>query len=249
MKSKLLSWLCSTGLDEQRAELYLASLAKGEATAAELADAIRMKRTAVYDNLRLLESRGYIQTVKHGKRNTFVALSPKELQQRFDHLRDQLKDILPDFMALSGGDSSAPSVRVFQGPYAAREVFEDILQNAKNEYVYVSPQMLTAQMLDKAYIKKWIERRVAKGIRSRSLRVQGKNVSDPVFLEEASYLRQIRYLPGYVDLKASIYIYGNSIGVISTRQENIAYILHSADMAFSLKQIFDFMWGISLKSS
>ncbi len=244
MKSNLLSWLLSTGLDEQRAELYLAALAKGEATAAELADAMKMRRTAVYDNLRILEARGYIQTIKHGKRSAYVALHPKELQKRFENLRDQLKDLLPDFLSLYAGSSNAPFVQTFQGPHAAREMFEDILKVVKDEYVYFSPQLLMAQMLDKSYIKKWIERRVKKGIHSRSLRVQGKNVSDPVFSDEATFLRQIRYLPGYVDLKASIYIYGNNIGIISTRTENTAFIIHSPDLAFSLKQIFEFLWGV-----
>lgn len=248
MKSNLLGWLLSTGLDEQRAELYLAALSKGEATAAELADAMKMRRTAVYDNLRILESRGYIQTIKHGKRATFIALHPKELQKRFEGLRDQLKDLLPDFLSLYAGSSNTPFVQIFQGQHAAREVFEDILKITKDEYVYFSPPLLTAQMLDKTFIKKWIERRVKKKICSRSLRVQGKNVSDPAFSEEAKYLRQIRYLPGYVDLKASIYIYQNNIGIISTYKEGAAFIIHSPDLAFSLKQLFEFLWSLSPRS-
>lgn len=247
MKSNILSWLLQTGLDEQRAELYLAALSKGEASAAELADAVHMRRTAVYDNLRILESRGYVRTVRHDKRSVFVALHPKELQKRFDGLRDQLKDLLPDFLSLYAGSSGAPFVQTFQGAHAARHVFEDILTSTKDEYVYFSPPLLTAQMLDKAYIKKWIARRVAKGIRSRSLRVQGKTVTDPTFSQEESFLRQIRYLPTYVDLKASLYIYGNNIGIISTRAEGAAFIIHSADLAFSLRQLFEFLWGISGK--
>lgn len=245
MKSNLIGWLTSTGLDEQRAELYLAALSKGETTAAELADEMNMRRTAVYDNLRILQKRGYIQVIKHGKRYIFVALHPKELQKRFDHLRDQLKDLLPDFLSYYAGSSALPFAQMFQGPQAAREVFEDILKVAKEEYLYFSPQILTAQMLDKSYIKQWIERRIKKGISSRSLRVKGKSVSDPFFSEERKALRQIRYLPGHIDLKASIYLYGNNIGILSTRQEHVAYIIHSPDLAYSLKQIFEFVWGIS----
>lgn len=244
----MIAWLLSIGLDEQRAELYLTALSKGEATAAELADAMKMRRTAVYDNLRVLEARGYIQVIKQGKRSVFVALHPKELQKRFDNLRDQLKDLVPDFLSLYAGSSKTPFVQVFQGPHAAREMFEDIINVAKDEYVYFSPQILTAQMLSKTYIKKWIERRVKKGIRSRSLRVPIKTVSDPVFSEETAYLRQIRYLPAYVDLKSSIYIYGNNVGIISTRHENSAYIIYSPDLAFSLRQIFEFLWGISSRT-
>jgi len=247
MNSNLLSWLISTGLDEQRAELYLACLAKGETTAVELAEAVKIGRTAVYDNLRVLEERGYVRTVHHGKRKVFVALHPKELQKRFDGLRDQLKDLLPDFLSVYGGESNAPFVQSFQGPHAAREVFEDILATTKDEYVYFSPPQLTAQTLDKTYIKKWIDRRVKKGVASRSLRMQNKNVSDPEFSKEKEYNRQIRYLPSYVDLKASVYIYGSNVGIISTSKEGAAFIIHSSDFAFSLKQLFEFMWSLGVK--
>lgn len=245
MSASLLSWLVSTGLDAQRAELYLAALAKGEATAAELADQSKIRRTAVYDNLRVLETRGYIQVVKKGKRSVFVALHPKDLQKRFDHLRDQLKDLLPDFLSHYAGSSALPFTQTFQGPHAARELFEDLLKTAKKEYVYFSPPVLTAQMLDKNYIKQWITRRMKKGISSRSLRVKSKLVSDPFFSEERPALRQIRYLPGQVDLKASIYLYGDRIGILSTRKESAAWIIHSADLAYSLKQLFELLWGIS----
>jgi len=101
--------------------------------------------------------------------------------------------------------------------------------------------------LDKTYIKKWIDRRVKKGVASRSLRMQNKNVSDPEFSKEKEYNRQIRYLPSYVDLKASVYIYGSNVGIISTSKEGAAFIIHSSDFAFSLKQLFEFMWSLGVK--
>lgn len=247
--NNLLAWLLSTGLEEKRAELYVVALSQGEATAKELADSIGMHRTAVYDNLRALEERGYMKTVRHGKRKVFVPLHPKELYKKFDSQRDQLKDLLPDFLALYATEESKPFVQVFEGQFAAREVYEDILTVTKKEYVYFSPSELTLQTLDRSYIEKWIGRRVAKGIHSRSLRIKSKVIkNDPVFNDEQIYLRQIRYLPEYVEFKSSIYVYEQNIGVISTKKEGSAFIIHSPDLAFSFRQIFEFMWGISLRS-
>lgn len=248
MKNNLLAWLLSTGLDEQRADLYLAALSRGEATAKDLANDLKIGRTAVYDNLRALEERGYVKTILHGKRKMFVPLHPKELYKKFENQKQQLKDLLPDFLALYATEDKQPFVQLFEGPLAAREVFEDIIATAKKEYLYFSPSELTLQTVDKSYMKKWIERRVAKGFHSRSLRVKSKIVHEPIFNEQAPYLRQIRYLPEYVDLKASIYIYEQNIGVISTRREGAAFVIHSPDLAFSFKQIFEFLWGISLRS-
>ncbi len=141
-----------------------------------------------------------------------------------------------------------PFVQLFQGQYAAREVYEDIINTTETEYAYLSPSRLTLQMVDRKYIEQWITRRVKKGINSRSLRVKEKNVpNESIFNNETEYLRKIRYLPAYVDLKASIYIYGNNIGVISTQKEGSSFIIHSSDLSFSFMQIFEFLWGISMK--
>ncbi len=249
MKSNLLQWLISTGLDEQRASLYLAALSKGETTAGELAQDISVGRTAVYDNLRVLEERGYVSVIRKGKRKVFIPTHPKELYKKFDGQRHQLKDLLPDFLALYSEKGLQPFVQLFQGPYAAREVYEDILATTKERYSYFSPSQLTLQVVDRAYIEDWVGRRVKKCIQSRSLRVKTQDVPDePLFNEEVNYLRQIRYLPSYVDLKASIYIYEKNIGVISSIKEGTSFIIHSQDLSFSFLQIFEFLWSISMKS-
>ncbi|MBI2410592.1 MAG: TrmB family transcriptional regulator [Candidatus Kerfeldbacteria bacterium] len=249
MNTQLLQWLITTGLDEQRAQVYLATLSLGEATAKEIADTVGLGRTAVYDNLRVLEQRGYMHTLHEGKRKIFVPLHPKELYKKFDQQKQQLKDLLPDFLALYAEEGKQPFVQMFTGTHAAREVFEDILAVTKKEYCYLSPQNLTYSMVDKAYMKTWVARRVKKGIQSKSLRVKGRDVrGEAIFMEEEKYLRQIRYLPAYVDLKSSIYIYENNIAVISTKKESAAFIIYSPDLAFSFRHIFDFLWNVSMKS-
>ncbi len=249
MNSNLLSWLISTGIDEQRAKLYITSLSKGASTASELADSMKLNRTAVYDNLRVLEEKGYVQVVHEGKRKLYNPLHPKELYKQFDSKRQQLKDLMPDFLATYSEEGSEPMAQLFKGRYAAREVHEDILESAGDEYIYFSSPELALQTYDKKYIEEWVRRRVKKRIQSRSLRVKSEKVKDmAIFSEEAKYLRQIRYLPTYMELKSSVYIYGNNIALISTKNESTAAIIHSPDTAYSLKQIFEFLWSISMKS-
>ena len=204
MKSNLLSWLCSTGLDEQRAEIYLTVLSLGETTASVLAKKMRAGRTTMYDNLRVLEERGYIQTINQGKRKLFIPLHPKELYKKIENQKDQLKDLLPDFLSVYADASSHPFVQLFNGPLAAREVFEDILNATKKEYVYFSPPKETIKMVDRSYMTKWVERRIKKGIMSRALRVPSKDVKDDYFRGDSKMLRDVRYLHGALDLKSTI---------------------------------------------
>lgn len=248
LNTNLLSWLIDSGLNEQRAKLYLVALERGRATAAELAKEMKMNRTAIYDNLRALEEKGYVNLISEGKRKVYIPLHPSNLQRQFQAKQQQLKELMPDFLSIYASENAAAMVQMFEGKYAAREVYEDMLRVTKKEYLYVSPPQLTHLMVDETEMKKWIARRVKKGIRSRSLRVRGKDApSIKEYNAEEPYLREIRYLPMYVDLKATIYIYENNIGVISTTHEGHAFIVHSPDMAYSLRQIFEFLWSVGMK--
>jgi len=250
MNTQLLAWLESAGLDKGRARIYLAALRRGEATAADLARDLKMTRTTMYDNLRILEERGFARTVRRGKRKTFVPLQPKELARRIREQGERLKDLLPAFLALSAGSAPPPFAETFSGPFAAREVFEDILRHAEGEYVYFSAPEETARTVDRRFMAAWVKRRVAKNIRSRALRVKAAAAArlDPAYAAEEPFLRQIRYLPSYVGLSCSIYVYGQRIGIIGTQREQAAYVIRSPDLAFSMKQLFEFLWGLGVKA-
>lgn len=249
MKENLTQFLLSLGLSEQRAKLYLACLSLGKGTASELAETMNFGRTAVYDNLNFLEEKGFLRMVHEGKRKIYIPLHPKELYQKIVNQKDQIKDLLPDFLAIFASQTKEPFVQVFTGINAAREIFEDILKTAPKEYIYFSAPEITWKTVEEKYMKEWVSRRVAKKIHARRLQTKKQETLQREWLnEEEKYLRKIRYLPEYLDLKNSIYIYGNNIGVISTREENAAFIIYSPDFAYSLKQIFEFLWQISLRS-
>ena len=244
MKNNLLAFLLSIGLDEQRARLYLLALSKGDASASELAKEMKIGRTAIYDNLKVLEQGGYIKTINEGKRKRYIALHPTELHKNLKQKQSQLKDLLPDFLALYADKTKQPFVQLFTGKHAAREVFEDILTVAPKEYCYISTPEVTLHTIDKNYMKKWVQRRVSKKIHARALRVT-TNLSpkDEIFNEQTKYLREIRYLPPYLELTSTIYIYKNNIAIITSRQELSAAIIYSPDTAKTLKQIFNFLWN------
>ena len=149
MKNNLISWLQATGLDEQRANIYLTLLGQGEATAKQIAELVNVGRTAVYDNLRVLQNHGYVNMVRQGRRQIYLPLHPDELYRKFESQKQQLKDLLPDFLSLYAEKDSRPFVQAFQGHFAAREVYEDILRVAEKEYIYVSPSELTLQVVDR----------------------------------------------------------------------------------------------------
>lgn len=242
-------WLKSIGLNEAQAAVYLSTLAVGDGNAKEIAEKSDVSRTGIYEYLEQLQEEGLVREVNVGNRKKYVALHPKELYKRQQAITSQLKDLLPDFLALYVQDSKAPFIQQFEGANAARNIFEDILDCGVSEYSYLSAPHKTYNAVEKSFFKDWIARRLKKGIRARALRVPNDVApNDELFNAGEKYLRQIRYLPSYLDLKATVYIYGNNVGIVSARDEARAYLIYSPDFSFTMKSIFDLLWQIGTKS-
>ena len=249
MNTTIMAWLLDLGLDEQRSKIYLAALSQGECRASDLAKTLGKSRTAIYDNLQFLERRGFLRRIQEGKRQLFVPLHPKELLKKVQSQQQQLEELLPDFLAVYAAKTKQPFVQLFRGNQASREVYEDILQVKPKSYIYLSSPRQTYKSIDKRYIREWVKRRVKLGIRSRGLRTEKlAHPDDQIFSGQENYLRELRYLPANLDLRSTIYVYLNNIGVISGDEEQTAVIIYSPDLAATLQQIFDFLWVIGRKT-
>jgi sugar-specific transcriptional regulator TrmB len=246
MNRELINWLTRAGLDEQRSSIYLAVLARYECKAAEIAADLGMSRTAMYDNLSFLEQRGFISKVRKGRVSFFKALQPHELEARFRSQLNQLNDLLPLFSSLASSKVAQPSIQRFKDEYAARHVFEDILAKRPEEYLYISNPVETYKMLTRRYITRWIQRRVELNIRAKGIRtVRLTDPADKIFTEEKKYLRSLRYLPEHFSFSATIYLYDNSVGLISSYRENEALIINSRDISSTFRNFFEILWGVS----
>jgi sugar-specific transcriptional regulator TrmB len=100
MKTNILSWLKSSGLDEQRANIFLALLSLGESTAKQISEKVKLGRTAVYDNLRILEEKGYAKSIRLGKRQKFVPTHPKELYKQYESKKTTVKRTASGFFGI-----------------------------------------------------------------------------------------------------------------------------------------------------
>ncbi len=244
----LLTWLLDSGLEEQRAKVYLTALSHGEAKAKDLAEATGLSRTAIYDNLRILVEQGYLHEIHEGKRKLYVPLHPKELYKKVNNHKRQLKELLPDFLATYADEGKQPFVQLYAGKHAAREIFDDILKRAPKEYLHISSPEVIYRAMEKRYIHEWVRRRVYRGIRSRSLRTQADTAHiTPIFDEEEKYLREIRYLPPHVSLQSAIYVYGDHVGIISSMNEESSCLIYSPNLAFTLRAVFNVLWDVSSK--
>lgn len=245
MNHDIVHWLTESGLDEQRATVYLAVLERFECRASEIAQALGIGRTTIYDNLDYLERRGFVSKYKKGNFHVFKALQPHELEIRYKNHLTQLQELLPLFSTIAQSKSSLPTIQRFKGPFAARNIFEDILAKKPEEYCYISNPVETYKMVTRRYITRWIHRRVESKICCRGIRtLRLTDPGDRVFSEEKNFLRKLRYLPQGITFHATIYIYNDSVGLISSFREDEAMIINSPDISRTFQSFFEMIWRI-----
>jgi sugar-specific transcriptional regulator TrmB len=249
MNEELITWLMDIGLEEQLAKIYLLTLSKGSCRASDISKELKLNRTAIYNNLDRLEELGYVIKIKICKQLLYSAISPKDLNRRMKVRMSRLEDLMPLFLMQSKNSDSEPVFQFFQGKDSARNVFEDILKVRPKEYFYISNPVETYKTLSRNYIEKWIEKRVKLNIHSKGIRtVKLESAADKVFSEEKPYKRTLRYLPANMSFGSTIYIYGDSVGIISSFKENRTIIIKSKDIAYTFEQFFNLIWQMSNKS-
>lgn len=239
------------GLDEKEINVYLACLELGSSAIVPIVNRIRMPRTTVFHILERLGELKLIEIVLKGNRHLYVPYPPRQivtlLKQQKEDLEGKINTLegsIPELMKLYHLSPFQPKVRFFQG-MEIRKIYEEILETPIDEAYYVGENDKLIGLLGEDYMKKWIERRIKKGIVSKSIRVRSAEREEEVFSNEESYLRKIRYAPEGFQCPTHILIYGDNVVFITTGEEKFGLVITSRETAQSMENWFGELWKIS----
>lgn len=122
--------LTDLGLTSSETKVYMTGLKTGPTSIQELAKKAKLSRTATYEIVAALQSKGLFSSFERGKKKFFAAESPESAVSHFKgyiaKLGDQLtrfEKALPELALLVGGEK--PTVRIFEGDDAVFAVFRD----------------------------------------------------------------------------------------------------------------------------
>lgn len=235
------------GLSPRQARIYVALLRLGNATPAQLAQAAAVKRPTAYEALEDLCARGLATRAVAGRRRTYAAAPPARLLDEAAERQRRLKALLPDLQALVTTAATArPRLVYREGIEGVRQVHEDLLTARDREYRYFggSSEMLGA--MGEAYIKDYVRRRVAKGIRSLSIRWRSHEVALPCLADGERWLRRTRFLdiaPG--DGLSGLFIYDRRIAITSSSREGYGMVVESEGLSGLLRLVWEALWNVA----
>jgi sugar-specific transcriptional regulator TrmB len=241
--------LMQLGLHETEARFYLAALELGEAPMRDIAEKAGISRTNAYDVYARLEEQGLVSEVDgaNGKAIHVVAAPPEQLYAMFEDRRRKLERLMPELDSLHVRSRTKPRVRYFQGADGIKRVLDDTLACRSRQLLGILSMRDLYQTPGRAWMDDLVQRRIAAGVRLRAIRSPANDVHAH-WPESADDLRQLRFAPASFMFSMTTYIYDEKVAIISSRRENFAMTIESAEHATMQTYLFEALWAASSKA-
>ncbi len=237
------SVLSKLGLNDKKADIYLACLESRGLTAYAIAKKVGLKRPTVYDILNSLMKEGlvYISFKKSAK--CFYPAEPEILLKKLKKRENELTEIMPILNSLyNKPNSRKPIIKYYEGVEGIKEMYNDSLTSLKRGeemLVYCGQDIL--RYLPK-YVDQYVKERVKKGIRVRGIYKKTKELitymdKNKEQLREVKLVNEIMF-----SLNNEINIYNNKLAIASYNKEFFGILIESEEVFKSQKTIFELAW-------
>ena len=239
---KIQETLEQLGMHEKKAEVYLACLELGNATAYLIAKKVGLKRPTVYDIANQLMREGILHKSMRGNVKYFSPADPEKLIQLLKTKEKNIREVMPGLQSLYNSPKSKPLIRYFEGKEGIIEMYEDSLRSCRKGdeiLAYVGEDVL--KHLPR-HAEDYVRRRVEKGILLRGIYKKEKELL--AYTEKSQQqLRTARVLDKKdFPVSNETNIYKNKIAIASYGREMFGMIVESAEIARSQKAIFELAW-------
>jgi len=230
------------GFSENESKIYLALLELGAANVSDIAEKSKVKRTSCYVILEELLKKSLITKTKLKGKTQYLAESPERLLKIAQEREEILKTFMPQFQSLYNLSETKPKIKFYEGQAGYISICEDSLERSGNEILFIGNldnlhEVVTTEWDNRVYIPTRVKNN--KHIRIATLESESMKNLQKKDLEQ---LRQIRFLPEGTKFDASMFIYGDTISIISSEKELMGLIIDSKPIAQMAKSMFEFIW-------
>ena len=230
------------GMHEKKAEVYLACLELGNATAYLIAKKVGLKRPTVYDIVSQLMREGLLHKSMRGNVKYFSPTDPEKLIQILKTKEKNIREAMPGLQSLYNSPKSKPLTRYFEGKEGIAEMYEDSLRSCRKGdeiLAYVGEDVL--RHLPK-HAEDYVRRRVEKGIVLRGIYKNNPELAK--YTEKSREQLRVAKILDEKDFPIAneTNIYKNKIAITSYGTEMFGMIIESSEIARSQRAIFELAW-------
>lgn len=236
--------LAAFGLDAKEREAYLALLRAGQMTITPLSRMLDLPVTTVQSVLGRLEKTGLVRVTARKSRHAYDAHDPAVLRRILERRLQETGGVIPLLQKLRSEPGAAPKIRIY---YRERvtDIFHQAL-TAKDKTVF---EMVAAEDLQDILGEKFhfTKRRVERGVRLKSLRVESREIKKYSAAAHIRELREAKFLPRELTFRASIMFWDDTVAFFTTKEEGLAWMVESRTMRQTAEQLFGLLWSVSRK--
>jgi DNA-binding MarR family transcriptional regulator len=232
----------SLGLSQKEAQVYLALLRTGKASASLIAENAGLKRPTTYLILAELRKKGCVLKMPGSKKQMFIAKSPEELIETAQKNMSYALGVLPQLMNMFS--THDPKVRTihFEGLDGMREALWYRLNELKGSEVvafFGSTEEASSDLID--LFHSWNSALASSAIELRSIVPNAKNLKkfrdkDMEYGFEPKLMSPTDYTS-----KTSIDITTKFVRILMFKEQQ-AVIIENPIVAKAMKEIFGMIW-------
>jgi sugar-specific transcriptional regulator TrmB len=232
------------GLGESDRAAYLALLPLGEATLSPISRASGLRLTTAQSVMARLADLGLVRVSLRRSRHVYEALDPSVLRKILERQAEELAGIIPDLKKLKSDVAVAPRIRVFD-----RERMTDVFHQALGARSKLVHEIVAAKDLQDVLGERFhfTRRRVAAGVRLRSLRVESREIKRYSAAVHARELREAKFLPRELAFRCSIMFWDDTVAFFTTKDEGLAWTVRSRAARETWAQLFELLWSVGRK--
>lgn len=243
------------GFGDDATALYLRIVQDGATTGGELARVSRMARATVYDALGKLVEQGLVrQSLYRGvKRYTAEPVSRvsdilDDKIARLTAAQTAFAALRPALEARRAAHFVPPSLQMFDGPEAVRNILNDMLLYRDLDTRSFWPIAVAIDALSAEFFRAHNARRIENNIRVKAIWPQSRTVdiaAHPYLGSGRAHLRETRIAPLNIDFAMGYWIYGTRVAFLSSKSEAVGFIIESREMAEMMSVQHKIMWKLS----
>ncbi len=237
---KTLTALTQYGLTDRQAHVYLACLEFGTASIQKISKRVQIARSSCEATLEQLILRGFVTSHKHKNVRKYSPEDPRNIIKIAEQKVDTLSQLLPNLTDLFLKNNIIRSVRMYEGKNGINSILEEILNEAKILYGFGSADDLYSAIGETfpEFRKRRIQKKIpVKVILKDTPQARQRQLMGP------QELREVRLVDNLGDFSSLMFMWDSKIASFSLREEIIAVVIESKEIATGQRAMFDFIWN------
>ena len=228
------------GLSTKEAQVYLATLMRGNTTALSISRKAKLPKTTTADILASLVKQKLVSKYTKGRKNYYTTLDPAILSERVAKQQDTLQKLLPQLKAMHESRVDRPKVRFYEGNSEYISVLKELVRET-SEVLVIASTKDTLSSMPTEYLDLTIKERLANKVLAKALYTNDPN-GLKLKSDSSQELRVTKIIQPSLPFTSMIWVWNNKVAFFDVKNEVNIFIIESLEIAQTMRMMFQSMW-------